>query len=76
VAGLESERRHATRTLPAGVGRGLAAAVRGDPSGLARAAMIVVGLLVTTAGYAIDTVRLRLRPGHRPPVAATRLKGS
>jgi glucosyl-dolichyl phosphate glucuronosyltransferase len=57
--GLESERSYARRTLPLGFLKGLRDAVRGDPSGLARAAMIVVGLLATSAGY----LRTRLRRG-------------
>jgi glycosyltransferase involved in cell wall biosynthesis len=51
-AGLASERTYATRTLPSGVLRGLAQAVCGDLSGLRRAAAIVAGLAITTAGYA------------------------
>jgi glucosyl-dolichyl phosphate glucuronosyltransferase len=49
--GLSSERSYATRTLPLGVLRGIADALRGDLAGLARATLIVAGLLVTTAGY-------------------------
>jgi len=51
--GLASERRYATRTLPAGVARGVSDAVlRRRPEGLTRAAAICVGLALTTAGYA------------------------
>jgi GT2 family glycosyltransferase len=50
--GLASERSYATRTLPAGVLRHTAAALRGDVAGLARAAVIVLGLLTTALGYA------------------------
>ena len=50
-SGLEAERTYTSRTLPLGVLRGLGDAFRGDLSGLARAAMIVVGLFTTTAGY-------------------------
>jgi glycosyltransferase involved in cell wall biosynthesis len=49
--GLAAERTYATRTLPLGVLRHLAAVLRGDVSGVARAAMIVVGLLTTAFGY-------------------------
>jgi GT2 family glycosyltransferase len=49
--GLESERTYATRTLPLGVLRGLRDAMRGDASGIGRAAAIVGGLLATAAGY-------------------------
>ena len=49
--GLASERTYATRTLPLGVLRHLAAAARGDLAGVARAACIVLGLLTTAFGY-------------------------
>ena len=55
--GLASERAYTLRTLPAGVGRGLADAARGDRFGLTRAAAIVGGLAVTTAGYVVGSVR-------------------
>jgi glycosyltransferase involved in cell wall biosynthesis/GT2 family glycosyltransferase len=50
-SGLEAERTYTSRTLPLGVLRGVGDALRGDFSGLSRAAMIVTGLLTTTAGY-------------------------
>jgi O-antigen biosynthesis protein len=68
-AGLASERGYATRTLPAGVARGLREVVRGDPFGAARAAAIVVGLAVTTAGYVVGVVVPKLRRAR--PAAAT-----
>jgi len=49
---LESERAYVRRTLPAGIGRGLAGALGGDRSGLARAGAIVLGLAATGAGFA------------------------
>ena len=52
--GLASERRYATRVLPAGVLRELGSAARHlDPAAIGRAAAIAIGLLVTTAGYAL-----------------------
>jgi glucosyl-dolichyl phosphate glucuronosyltransferase len=60
--GLASERRHVTRTLPAGVLRGVADALRGRPAGLARSATITAGLAATAWGYGIGTVRRRVRP--------------
>ena len=57
-SGLEAERSYVRRTLPLGVLRGLGDALRGDLGGLARAAMIVTGLLTTTA-------RLRSARGER-----------
>ena len=50
--GLTAEWQHTLRTLPAGVLRSLGDVVgQGDLSGLGRAATIVAGLAVTTAGY-------------------------
>jgi len=57
---LSNERRHALRVLPAGVGRGVADALRGDLSGAARAAAIVAGLAITTSGYAVGAGRAAL----------------
>ena len=54
---LSSETSYATRTLPLGVLRGLATL---HPSGFARAAAIVVGLMTTAYGYASATVTLAL----------------
>jgi glycosyltransferase involved in cell wall biosynthesis/GT2 family glycosyltransferase len=50
-SGLEAERTYTSRTLPLGVLRGVGDALRGDLSGLSRAAMIVTGLFTTTVGY-------------------------
>jgi glucosyl-dolichyl phosphate glucuronosyltransferase len=51
-AGSATERTYTLRTLPRGVARGLAdALLRRDPSGLARATAIVLGLAITLAGY-------------------------
>lgn len=50
--GLSAERSYITRTLPLGVLRGIADLLRGDVTGLGRAAAIVAGLGVTMAGYA------------------------
>jgi GT2 family glycosyltransferase len=50
-AALASERAYAFRTLPLGLARGLRDAIGGDAAGLARAAAIVTGLVVTTTGY-------------------------
>ena len=64
--GLAAERAHAARALPRGVARGLLATARGDVAGAIRAMFIVVGLAVTTAGYA----RGRL---VRTPLTAARM---
>jgi cellulose synthase/poly-beta-1,6-N-acetylglucosamine synthase-like glycosyltransferase len=58
-AGLASERTYATRTLPAGVLRGLGDALRGDLAGLRRAGAIVAGLGITTAGFVRGTIARR-----------------
>jgi GT2 family glycosyltransferase len=58
---LATERSYVARTLPAGVARGLRDAARGDATGLARAGLIVAGLCLTAAGYAIGTLRETLR---------------
>jgi glycosyltransferase involved in cell wall biosynthesis len=50
--GLASERVYATRTLPRGVLRGLADALRGDLAGVQRTVAIFAGLIITTAGFA------------------------
>src|SRR6185312_14990091 len=61
--GLAAERRHALRTLPAGL---LAAGRDGTPR---RAGAIVAGLAITTAGY------LRGRAARADPPASARLRG-
>lgn len=56
--GLAAERKHALRTLPAGVGRDLAATVRHrDVSYLERAGASVAGLAFTTGGFAAGRFR-------------------
>jgi cellulose synthase/poly-beta-1,6-N-acetylglucosamine synthase-like glycosyltransferase len=47
-----TERYYALRILPAGVGRGLADALRGDISGLGRSGSIIAAFSVTISGYA------------------------
>jgi hypothetical protein len=70
-AALASERRYSTRTLPAGVLHGLGEAVRGRPSGLARAAAIAAGLALTAAGYVAGRAR-----GGRPGGSALNRPGA
>lgn len=55
--GLSSERRYAAVTLRKGIARGLNEALRGDVAGLARSGAIATGLLCTTAGFAVGSVR-------------------
>ena len=52
-AGLASEWRYSTVTLPSGVLRGLRRAARGELAGLQTAAAIIVGLTYTTVGYLV-----------------------
>jgi hypothetical protein len=49
---LASERRYVSRVLPHGVVLGVREALGGDAWGLARSAVILLGLVITTAGYA------------------------
>jgi len=57
--GLSEERSYTSRTLPLGFLRGVGDALRGDVDGLARAAMLVVGLGTTTRGYLGGQVEAR-----------------
>ena len=57
-AGLSSERRYVVATLPLGVLRHARAAVTARRSdGIRRAAAIIGGLMMTTAGYAVGATR-------------------
>ena len=55
------ERYYALRILPAGVGRGVADAVRGDVSGLGRSGAIVAAFTVTVSGYLWYLMESRFR---------------
>lgn len=74
-SGLEAERTYTSRTLPLGVLRGIGDAFRGDLGGLSRAAMIVTGLLTTTAGY-LSGGRERKRLEKRRLAAGDREDGA
>ena len=58
---LATERSYVLTTLPTGILAGLGAALRGDRSGLARAAAIIEGVALTATAYAIARARLGLR---------------
>ena len=60
-AALECERSYVTRTLPTGVGRGLADALRGDRFGVARSGAIVAGLMITAGGYLLGLLNTELK---------------
>ena len=62
---LASERRYATRVLPRGAARNVGQAIRGDRPAFARAAAIVIGLAVTTAGYCFGVSRAHLSQDRR-----------
>ena len=58
---LEAERNYTFRTLPLGVVHGLIDALfHGDLTGLARAGAIITGLAVTTTGYLVGSIFLRI----------------
>ena len=59
--GLSSERSYVLKTLVGGMGIHFAAALNGDPAGLARAVMLPLGLAATTYGFAIARVQSRRR---------------
>jgi hypothetical protein len=64
------ERHYASRTLPAGVRRGLADAVRGDLSGLGRSGAIVAALSVALGGYAWYQLETPFRKKSDPASSA------
>ena len=68
-----SERKYALRILPAGVGRGLKDALRGDLAGLGRSGAIVAAFTVTVAGYAWYLLEglFHKKADPRPSVSAT-----
>ena len=68
--GLSTEVAYVRRTLPAGIVRNLAQAVRGEPAGLARAAAITVGLGATALGYLTTGVRASRTPAAAPAPSA------
>lgn len=55
--GLSAERRYTAVTLRRGAVRGLVDALNGDVAGLARSGAIAAGLLCTTAGYTVGSLR-------------------
>ena len=65
--GLSSERRYALVTLPTGVGRALVATLRGDRDGLARAAALVAGLVITATGYLVGRLTLFAQSAQSRP---------
>lgn len=64
---LSTESHYASRTLPRGIWHGLHDALTGDIWGAARSAAIVLGLIVTVAGYSAGTL-------YRRPTSERKLK--
>jgi GT2 family glycosyltransferase len=64
-SGLASERRYATRVLPRGVLRELAAAARGERQALGRALAVCAALAITATTYARARVEIRFGRGQR-----------
>jgi glucosyl-dolichyl phosphate glucuronosyltransferase len=64
--GLSSERAYTLWTLPHGVAKGLAdTLLRADFGGVYRSAAIVLGFLVTVAGYAVGKITRVVTPRNR-----------
>jgi glucosyl-dolichyl phosphate glucuronosyltransferase len=53
---LSAERDYTSRVLPRGIWRGISETAMGDPWGIIRSSAILLGLIVTTAGYCVGTV--------------------
>jgi glucosyl-dolichyl phosphate glucuronosyltransferase len=64
--GLSTERKYMVKTLPLGVLRGCADALRGQPDGLGRSATIIIGLLAAVTGFTIGTLQRRLARSTAP----------
>ncbi|WP_162533963.1 glycosyltransferase [Dietzia lutea] len=67
-AALSTEAAYVRRALPTGIVRDLADAVRGDAAGLARAAVIAVGLGATAAGFLAAGLRSARSSAAEPPL--------
>lgn len=73
-AGLETERAYTLSALPKGVARGIAEfALSRDPSGLARAGAIVVGLAWTVGGYTLGAMAAGREQGEAPDADSAEL---
>jgi glucosyl-dolichyl phosphate glucuronosyltransferase len=68
AAGLSSERAYVRSTLPRGVARGVARAVRGRPAELLTSVALVAGLTITTCGFVYGRGRMLIGL-DRPQVA-------
>jgi len=64
-AGLATERRYSSVTLPAGVLRGLRRGAHGDWAGLLSAGAIIVGLMYATLGYGFGLMTRYYRGDRR-----------
>lgn len=72
ASALSAERSYTLRVLPRGIGAGLGGLLHGDRWGPVRAAVIVLGLALTTIGYGLGQLAMRLAPTARlgPSVVA------
>lgn len=62
---ISSEKSYVRTVLPRGVVMGLGEAIRGDPMGVARSGVIVLGLAAATAGLASERLKQRRGRGSR-----------
>ncbi len=70
--GLSSEKTYTFKTLPKGVVRGLADTfLHRDLTGVCRSAAIIVGLMMTTAGYIVGSISLRVAKPKADGVVAS-----
>ena len=66
AAATATERHYVTHTLPSAVAGGLLDTARGDPWGVARAGAVLVGLVATTAEYAVRRLGRRRGAALQP----------
>ncbi|MGQ7294842.1 glycosyltransferase family 2 protein [Quadrisphaera sp. KR29] len=69
-AALASERSFATRVVPRALAREVLATGRGDAAGAARAGVLLAGLAVTAAGFALGRLRRAAPPSAPAPATA------
>ena len=69
-----AEKSYARKVLPKGVLIGLRETLRGDPMGVARSGVIVLGLAAATAGMASGRIQQRRARGVRPAASPSRVQ--
>lgn len=70
---LSTEASYVRKVLPAGVLRGITDATKGDMAGLARSGVIVAGLAMTTAAFALQRAKMALNTRPLPEPFKPRL---